>query len=1067
MNQATSPQRWQQVKVIFHDALELAPPERAAFLTTACADDSALRAQVEGMLAADTSADSFLESSPVHHLIESAPQVKIGQTLSVYQITDKLGVGGMGEVYAARDTRLERNVAIKLLPAIHTLDESRVQRFGREAKAASALNHPNIVTIHEIGQHENLHFIVTELVEGKTLRRLLDERALRLSEATDIAVQIAQALVGAHEAGIIHRDIKPDNVMVRRDGLVKVLDFGLAKLAPSRIADCGLRIEEAEALRNADWGLQNQEDVDFLAPHNPHSAIPNPQLNVPHSTASGLVMGTARYMSPEQARGVAVDARSDLFSFGVVLYEMLAGQSPFQGETTTDVIIAVVEKEPILLSQRVSELPRALEQIVHRALRKNHADRYQNSQELLADLKAFRRTLDDAESGELRRVALPNDTAPRFSMTAEYVTAQLKQHKRASLAALAIVIAALATVGWFFSSKRTYALSEKDTVLLADFVNNTGEPVFDGALKQALAVQLEQTPFLNFFPEERVRETLKLMNRAPDERLTREVAREICLRQGLKAALLGTIAKFDRNYSITLEAVNAETGEAIASSLIEAEGRDAVLGQLGKATDQLREKLGESLTSIQRFAAPMEQATTSSLDALKAVSLARDQFLKGNRLEAVALYKRAIEIDPGFAFPYSRLANAYDGVGQADIAREYAEKGYALRDRTSEREKFYITSIFHDCVTGEIEQDIETLKIWAETYPRDVYPHNTLAMRYHCLGLFEESANEAREAMLLDPNYVFPYGNLAAAMMRMNRYDEAQATINQARERKLDSMLYHLVLFRVGFAQGNQELVNQQINWGKGRLDEIYSFAWQSLTAAFGGRMREADDFTQRALSIVEQRNLREAGASFLVDSAARQAVVGNQQLAKANLAKAISFSPTVVTRGFRNVVLVPVGPLVYALNGDIAQAQTVLDETAKQHPRNSLSNKVWIPLTRAAIELQQGRADKAIALLKSAEPYEPASSFWPNWMRGQAYLQLKQAPEAAAEFQKIIAHRGWEPTSVLWTLAHLGLARATALNGYSAQSRKHYEQFFALWSAADADVPLLIEAKKEFEKLR
>ncbi len=1056
MNQATSPQRWQQVKVIFQDALELTPPERAAFLASVCANDSALRAQIEGMLAADTSADSFLESSPVHHLIEAAPQVKIGQTLGLYQITDKLGVGGMGEVYAARDTRLERNVAIKLLPAIYTLDESRVQRFKREAKAASALNHPNIVTIHEIRQYDHLHFIVTELVEGKTLRRRLDERALRLTEATDIAVQIAQALVGAHEAGIIHRDIKPDNVMVRNDGIVKVLDFGLAKLTELRNADRGMRIEEAKT------SLQIAQGDALLPQDNPQSAISNPQ-----STESGIVMGTARYMSPEQARGVAVDARSDLFSFGVVLYEMLAGQAPFQGETTTDVIIAVVEKDPIPLSQRVPELPRALDQIVTKTLRKDRGDRYQTSQELLADLKAFRRTLDDEESRELRRVALPSDTAPRFSMTAEYVTAQLKQHKRASLAALTIVIAALATVGWFFSSKRTYALSEKDTVLLADFVNNTGEAVFDGALKQALAVQLEQTPFLNFYPEERVRETLKLMNRAPDERLTRDIAREICLRQGVKAALLGTIAKFDRNYSITLEAVNAETGEAIASTLIEAEGRDEVLGQLGKAADQLREKLGESLASMQRFAAPMEQATTSSLDALKAVSLARDQFLKGNRLEAIALYKRAIEIDANFAFPYSRLANAYDGVGQADIAREYAEKGYALRDRTSEREKFYITSIYHDCVTGEIEQDIETLKIWAQTYPRDVYPHNTLAMRYHCLGLFEESANEAREAVRIDPNYVFPYGNLAAAMMRMNRYDEAQATLQQARERKLDSMLYHLVLFRVGFAQGNQELVNQQINWGKGRLDEIYSFAWQSLTAAFGGRMREADDFTQRALSIVEQRNLREAGASFLVDSAARQALVGNQELAKANLAKAVSLSPTVMTRGFRNVVLLPLGPLAYALNGDTAQAQTLLEETARLHPNNSLSNKVWLPVTRAALEMRQGRADKAIELLKSAEPYEPASSFWPNWMRGQAYLQAKRGTEAAAEFQKIIAHRGWEPTSILWSVAHLGLARAAALNNDAAQSRSYYEQFFALWNNADADVPLLLEAKKEYEKLK
>mgnify|MGYP000957127136 CR=1 FL=1 len=1056
MTQATSPQRWLQVKAIFQEAVELEPQKRAAFLASACNGDQTLRTQIERMLAADDSADSFLESSPVHHLIETNQPIKIGQTIGAYQITDQLGVGGMGEVYAARDTRLERNVAVKLLPALYTMDEARVQRFVREAKAASALNHPNIVTIHEVGHSDNTYFIVTELVEGQTLRQRLDARPFRLSEVTDIAIQIASALVTAHEVGIVHRDIKPENVMLRPDGLVKVLDFGLAKL---------LKDEGGRGKRDEGGGMRDESET--RTPVHPSSFIPHPS-NHP-STSPGLVMGTARYMSPEQARGIVVDERSDIFSFGVVLYEILAGQPPFQGETTTDVIIAVVEKEPIPLSQRLLDLPRALEQIVNKTLRKDRNERYQTGQELLADLKAFRRTLEDEESRELRRVAFLDEgnTTSRFSLSAQYVTAQIRQHKHASVAALAIVIAALATVTWFFASKRTYALSEKDTVLLADFVNHTGESVFDGALKQALAVQLEQTPFLNFFPEERVRETLKLMNRAPDERLTREVAREICVRQGLKATLVGTIAKFDRNYSITLEAINAENGAAIARTMVEAEGRDEVLGQLGKATNQLREKLGESLSSIQRFAAPMEQATTASLDALKAVSLARDQFLKGNRMEAIALYKRAIEIDPNFAFPYSRLANAYDGVGQADIAREYAEKGYALRERTSEREKFYITSIYHDCVTGEIEQDIETLKIWAQTYPRDVFPHNSLAMRYQCVGLFEAAINEAQEATHIDPNYVFPYGNMAAAMMRMDRYAEAQSVLQQARERKLDSMLYHLALFRIGFAQGNQELVNQQINWGKGRLDEIYSFAWQSLTSSFGGRMREADEFTQRALSLAEQRNLREAAASLLVDSAARQALVGNQELAKTNLAKALTLSPSVLTRGFRNVILLPLGPLVYALNGDVAQAQSLLEETAKRNPQNSLSQKVWIPVTHAAIELRQGRADKAIELLKSAEPYEPASSFWPTWLRGQAYLQAKRGPEAAAEFQKIITHRGWEPTSMLWSLAHLGLARAAALNHDSAQSRSAYEKFLTLWNGADANVPLLLEAKRELENLK
>ncbi|MBS1811167.1 MAG: protein kinase, partial [Acidobacteria bacterium] len=842
------------------------------------------------------------------------------------------------------------------------------------------------------------------------------------------------------------RDIKPENVMIREDDLVKVLDFGLAKLT-----------ERKSDGATARWG--EDDPVRPLAP--PPSLAP--------STASSIVMGTARYMSPEQARGVNIDERSDIFSFGSVLYEMLTGHPPFQGETTTDVIIAVVEKDPLPVSSLVAGIPTELQQIVHKTLQKNREERYQTSKELLADIKSFKR-LAEAASGELTLVrrAIPHQSAATgFTLTAEYLAKQIKQHNRASLAALVIVLVAIAAVSWFFFSKRTYALSEKDTVLLADFVNQTGDPVFDGSLKQALAAQLEQTPFLNFYPEERVRETLKLMNRAPDERLTREIAREICLRQGVKAALIGTITKFDRNYSITLEAVDVQNGAVFARTLVEAEGRDSVLHALGRAANQLREKLGESLSSMQRFTVPMEQGTTSSLDALKAVSLARDQFLKGNRLEAITLYRRAIELDPNFALPYARLANTYDGIGQSELAKKFGEKAYQLRERTSEREKFYISSIYYDCVTGEIEKDIEILKVWAQTYPRDVYPHNTLAMRYHCLGNFEESANEANEARALDPNYVFPYGNLAAALMRLGRYDESIAAIQQAQERKLDSMLYHLVLFRIGFAQGNEELLQRQVAWGKGRLDEMHTLNWQSLAAAFNGQLTEAEELTQRSVILLEQRNLRETAASVLVDQASRQALAGNSARAKENIAKALALSPHILTRGYRNVVILPLGPMVFALNGELTQAQSLLDETARQNPTNSLSQAVWIPATRAAIELRRGQTDKSIELLKPTESYESASSFWPTWLRGQAYLQAKKGSEAAAEFQKIIAHRGWEPTSMLWPLAHLGLARASVLNNDLAVSRSAYEKFFSFWNRADADLPLLLEAKKEYEKLR
>ncbi|MBS1808277.1 MAG: serine/threonine protein kinase, partial [Acidobacteria bacterium] len=447
MNQATAPQRWQKVKTIFQEAVELPSHERAVFLATACDGDANLRAQVERMLAADDRDPSFLESSPVQHLIESSQQIQSGHVIGAYQIKDKLGAGGMGDVYCARDLRLEREVAVKVLPGLFTSDESRVQRFIREARAASALNHPNIVTIHEVGQVDQIYFIVTELVEGKTLRRLMDERPLQLAEVVDIGLQMVSALTAAHEAGIVHRDIKPENVMIREDDLVKVLDFGLAKLT-----------ERKSDGATARWG--EDDPVRPLAP--PPSLAP--------STASSIVMGTARYMSPEQARGVNIDERSDIFSFGSVLYEMLTGHPPFQGETTTDVIIAVVEKDPLPVSSLVAGIPTELQQIVHKTLQKNREERYQTSKELLADIKSFKR-LAEAASGELTLVrrAIPHQSAATgFTLTAEYLAKQIKQHNRASLAALVIVLVAIAAVSWFFFSKRTYALSEKDTVLLAD-----------------------------------------------------------------------------------------------------------------------------------------------------------------------------------------------------------------------------------------------------------------------------------------------------------------------------------------------------------------------------------------------------------------------------------------------------------------------------------------------------------------------------------------------------------------------------------------------------------------------
>src|SRR2546427_2003475 len=624
--EAMKAERWPAVERLYHGALERAAEERAAFLNDACGNDDELRREVESLLAYEDKAKDFIENPALEVagelMAEGQPSLFAGQALNHYTILALLGEGGMGEVYLAEDTRLKRKVALKLLPAELTANSDRLRRFEQEAQAASALNHPNILTIYEIGQTESTHFITTEYIEGDTLRLRLAQ-ALKLNEVLDICIQVASALSAAHQASIIHRDIKPENIMIRRDGIVKVLDFGLAKLL-----------------------ARPSTEIDTQAPTR-------------FRTDAGVVMGTASYMSPEQARGLKVDARTDIFSLGVVLYEMVAGCSPFAGSTSSEVLAAILsEQEPQPLARYAREVPAELERISSKALRKNRDERYQTIKDLLIDLKDLKRELE--LQAQLKRRASPElpghsttegsepaiaemvpaqvtppgaDAPARTASSAEYIVSQIKSHRRSTAITLAIV--ALAAVAAYFYFHRQPVLTDKDTILLADFVNTTGDAVLDGTLKTALAVQLEQSPFLNLFSDERVRETLRYMERSPDERVTKEIAREICERQGLKALLAGTGSNLGRHYVISLEAVNAQSGDVLARQQEEAESKEQVLRTLGQVATKLREKLGESLSSIQKFDAPIEQATTTSLEALKAYSLARDANRRGNYSESM------------------------------------------------------------------------------------------------------------------------------------------------------------------------------------------------------------------------------------------------------------------------------------------------------------------------------------------------------------------------------------------------------------------------------------------------
>ncbi len=948
-----------------------------------------------------------------------------GTKLGRYEIRSKIGEGGMGEVYLALDTKLDRKVALKILPVEVAANQERMRRFVQEAKTASALNHPNIITIYEIDEwgrsptvREGAHFIATEFIDGETLRERIRIAPMKLAEVLDVAAQIASALAAAHAAGIVHRDIKPENIMLRRDGIVKVLDFGLAKLA-ERLPTESVDTEAATR------GLVQTEP--------------------------GVVLGTVAYMSPEQARGLAVDARTDIFSLGVLIYEMIAGCLPFEGSNTNEILASILnDKEPSPLARYAREVPAELERIVSKALRKDREERYQTVKDLLLDLKRLKHQLEfeielerskppEKNSGEASVVTGTKPVAETIEVAAartassvEFLTSKIKRHKRAAAVALATLTIAVAAV--FFYLNRAPALTEKDSILLADFVNTTGDAAFDGTLKQALAMQLEQSPFVNIFSEERVRETLRLMSRSPDDRVTKDLAREICQRQGLKAYLSGSISNLGTHLVITLEAVNAQTGDMLARQQVEAESKEQVLSTLGRAATKLREKLGESLASIQKYDAPIEQATTSSLEALKAYSLGREQNAKGKDAEAIPFYKRAIELDPNFARAYNSMAIAYLGSGRRELVIEAAQKAFELRDRASEYEKLKITSDYYAFVTGDLEKSIESLQLLTRTYPRDYPGHNNLGARYETIGQFEKAIDEAREAIRLNPNVANPYGILAIAFTRMNRFDEAKQVYEQALAQKMDITLYHAELYRIAFVRGDTAAMQQQLDWARGKPNEYVALLWQADSAAFLGQLRKARDLYNRAVDAELSRDMKENATNEISLDASRAAVVGNCQQAREGISRA-SASPPTPFSFFRMGIAV-------ALCGELGQAQSLADEYAKRFPKDTLINAVWLPAIRAAIELRRNNP-------------------------GQAYLAQGAGTEGAAEFQKILDRRGLAPTSVLYPLAHLGPARAATLQGDTTKARKGYQDFLALWKDADPDIPILIEAKKEYEKLK
>ncbi|HKS09338.1 MAG TPA: protein kinase [Pyrinomonadaceae bacterium] len=966
--------------------------------------------------------------------------------ISHYRILEKLGAGGMGEVYLAEDMKLGRKVAIKILSEEYTTNKDRLQRFEQEASAASNLNHPNILTIHEVGTDNGRHYIATEYIDGLTLRRKALASQMEIPEILDIAVQVASALEEAHAAGIVHRDVKPDNIMIRRNGYAKVLDFGLAKLTET----------------------VDRSPTDAEAPTRAYV-----------QTDAGVVMGTSHYMSPEQARGKPVDARSDIWSLGVVVYELVTGRTPFEGETSTDVIVGITQKEPPPLARYAPNVPAELDWIVMKALRKDREERYQTIKELLTDLRRLKQRLEfetelerssvpgmysTVKSGDVVAPTIPERAIPTRTVShvssAEYIATELKRHKVAA-AIIAILLLAGTAAGFYFYYNRNKPLTDKDTVLLADFVNTTGEPVFDGTLKQALAVHLGQTPFLNLFPEERVRETLRFMGRSPDERITRDIGREICERQGIRALLTGSIASLGSHYNITLEAVNPRSGVAFASEQIEAESKEKVLSALSTAAWNLRKKLGESLSSMQQYDVSIEQATTSSLEALKAYAMANEERSKGNARASLGFYKRAVELDPNFAMAWARIGVHYANQQEMEAAKEYVQKAYDLRDRVSERERLYILEKYYTYISGDTDKTIETLQTWAKLYPNDFIPHNNLSLNYKLLGRYDEALQEGLEAVRLSPNNISARENLLQSFMGLGRVDEAEQTAKEIERINPDALSPHFSRFVFAFMRGDQAGMDREVEWAKGKPDEAEITSAVAATATYYGKLKQAEEFEQRALEMVKAQGRKEGSAQALMSRATNLVFLEKCSEAKNNAKAALA--------AVRGQMIIANAAIVYASCDDQSEAQSLLEEMHKLYPENTVVESIITPMVRAEMERSRGNIDQALQLLESIRSYDfgIVTGVNNNYMRGNLYLKQRRGNEAAAEFKKIIDRPSLDTFSPAHPLSRLGLARALALNGDVAGARTSYQDFFALWKDADPDLPVLVEAKKEYEQLR